>query len=112
MNILKYILDDLKIERLRILVFFDDQLPGALLDIDGRRGDYRVLEIYDLDAIQDLEYDGGVIGSLKPIIKALESDRHLILKIFGFLLRKKIKIKGLRAILKFAKLLNRCGIYA
>ena len=104
MGFLKTILDELKIDVLRILFYFEDYKPGGLISIDGNKGDYEVIEV---DDIEGLEYDGAVIGRVKQIYH-LVNEGHLILKSLWILLSRKIKLKGVRKLWKFLRLILRC----
>jgi len=110
MGFLKRMLDELGIRQLRLLVFFTDYLPGGLLTIDGVAGDYAVLPFQDLAEVADRPYDCAVIGTLEPVVRLLEKGKHVFFGGLGLLIRRKLKVQGLRAILKLAKLFGRCGL--
>ena len=105
LGFLKKILTDLKIKKLRILIFFEEYKPGALITLDGELGDYTIEPIESPDGI---EYDGAIIGKLKPLVEAMEG--HLISKGFWAWISGKIKLKGKRNLWKFAKVLLRGAI--
>jgi hypothetical protein len=104
MGFLKTILDELKIKKLRILLFVEDYKPGALISIDGDKGDYEVIPVDDIEGI---EYDGAIIGRAKPFYHLI-NERHLIRKAFWILLTRKIILKGKRKLWKFLRLVMRC----
>lgn len=105
MGFLKKITTDLKIKHLSIMFFFKDYKPGALLEIDGVKGDYKVTAI---DSSEGINYDGAIIGLLGPVVKTLEG--NVLLKGFKVLFTRKIVLKGKMKLLKFGKLLLRCAI--
>ncbi|MFX1274489.1 MAG: hypothetical protein ACFFBP_01100 [Promethearchaeota archaeon] len=105
MGFLKNILTDLKIKNLRIMFFFKDYKPGALLEIDGEKGDYKVTAI---DSSENIKYDGAIIGELGPIVKMLEGG--FFRKGFKVLIKKKLILKGKLNLYKFLKILGRCAI--
>ncbi|MHA1292677.1 MAG: hypothetical protein ACTSQJ_08440 [Promethearchaeota archaeon] len=105
MGFLKKILNDLKIKHLRILFFFKDYIPGALITLDGELGEYFIEPIY---SIENVEYDGAIIGNMKPIIDSFEG--NIILRGIRNLITSKVKLKGKMKLLKFGKLLMRCAI--
>jgi hypothetical protein len=105
LGFLKKILTDLKIKKLKILIFFEEYKPGALITLDGEFGDYKVESI---DSPDDVEYDGAIIGKLKPLVEAMEG--HLISKGLWAWISGKVKLKGKRNLWKFAKVLLRCAI--
>ena len=104
MGFLKTILDELKIEKMRILFFFEDYKPGGLISIDGIKGDYEVVAVDDIEGI---EYDGAVIGRVKQFYH-LVNEGNLILKGLWILLTRKLKLKGKGKLLKFLRLVLRC----
>ncbi len=105
MGHLKRILNELKIKSLKILIYFFDYKPGALISFDGETGTF---SIDTIDSIEGVKYDGAIIGKLGPIIKSFQG--HLILKNFANLISGKIKFKGIGSLLKFLKLVSRCAI--
>jgi len=103
MGFLKQILNDCKIdEEFKVLFFAEDYKPGALIILDGARGDFTILS---LDSYEETEYDAAVIGKISPIIKYLEG--NVILNGFWHLITRKTKLKKKRKLLRFAKLLMR-----
>ncbi len=104
MGFLKTILDELKIKTLKILIYAKDYKPGALISIDGDKGDYKVIPI---DDIKSVEYDGAVIIQAKPFVLLLNKS-HRLTKGFWLLLKRKAKFKGPLKLWKFLKLVLRC----
>ena len=105
MGILKKILTDLKIKNLRIMFFFKDYKPGALLEFDGIKGDYKVTTI---NSRKNIKYDGAIIGEIGPIVKMLEG--LFLIKGFYVLFTRKLVLKGKFKLLKFAKIIKWCAI--
>ena len=100
MGFLKQICTELKIKKLRILLFFEEYKPGALLTIDGEVGDFFIQPIESPD---DVEYDGAIIGKLEPLIKTMEG--NIILRGLWAWISGKVKLKGKLKLLKFARIL-------
>ena len=65
MGFLKTILNELKINRLRILIYFEDYKPGGLISIDGEKGDYSVIPV---ENVEEVDYDGAVFGKLQDLV--------------------------------------------
>ncbi len=108
MGHLKRILDEVKINHLTIVMFFKDYKPGALLEIDGEKGDYKISAI---DSLNGIKYDGAIIGKMGPVVKLLEVGlASFLLKGFYVLFTRKIRFKGIFRLFKFMKLLSRCAI--
>ena len=105
LGFLKQILTDLKIKTLKILIFLEEYKPGALITLDGDAGDYQVEPV---DSPDDIEYDGAIIGKLKPLVEAMGG--HLISRGFWALISGKVKLKGKRNLWKFAKILMRAAL--
>jgi len=105
MGFLKTILDTQNIQTLTIAFFFTDYMPGALIILDGNKGDFIIQPISSLEGIA---YDGALIGQLRPVIKSFEG--HFILKNLWNVISGKVKAKGIRKLFKFAKILMRCAI--
>lgn len=105
MGFLKKLLMHFKVTTLRIVIFFEDYQPGALIRLDGTEGDFRIEPITSLDSV---EHDGAIIGKLGPVIKSLE--KHLIWRNFKNMITGKVKLKGKLKLYKFAKILMRCAI--
>lgn len=101
MGFLKRILEDIGIEKLRILVFLKDYPPGALLELDGIQGKFKIDPVENLESV---EYDGAFIGEMKYILRLIK--RHMLSKGFWYLITGKIKLKGIRSLLKFLKVLR------
>lgn len=104
MGFFKTILDELKIKELKILMYFEDYKPGGLLTIDGEKGDYSVIPV---ENVEDVEYDGAVFGKLQDLVY-LANSSNIIFAALGALVKRKVKIKGISPLLKFARLLMRC----
>ena len=105
LGFLKPIMEKLKIRKLKVLFYFKEYMPGALVILDGELGDFTIQPVESLDGV---EYDGAVIGKLKPIMKALEN--HIIMRGLWTLISGKVKLKGIGSLLKFAKILIRGAI--
>jgi len=105
MGFLKKILTDLKINHLRIIFFFNDYKPGALLEFDREKGDYTVTAI---NSIEEIKYDGAIIGKLEPVLKTLEG--NVFLRGLKVLFKRQIVFKGKLKLFKFYKILRRCAI--
>jgi len=101
MGFLKRILDDIRINNLRILVFFKDYKPGALLELDGELGQFNIIPVDNLEAV---DFDGAFIGEMKYVLRLVKG--HMFLRGFWYLITGKIKLKGIRSLLKFLKLLR------
>jgi hypothetical protein len=101
MGHLKRILDDIGIKKLRILIVLEDYLPGALIILDGEEGTF---EIVPVNAPNQIQYDGAFFGKLKDVLKLTTS--HMIARGFWYLLTRKIKLKGIRSLLKFLKVIQ------
>jgi hypothetical protein len=104
LGFLKTILDDLKIDKLKILFFFEDYKPGGLISIDGEKGDYSVIPVDDVEGV---EYDGALFGKLQDLVSVVDSS-NMILSALWLLIKGKVKVKGLGKLLKFARFLLRC----
>jgi len=106
MGFLKRILNECKIyDTFKIMMFADDWKPGALIILDGKIGDFKIIS---LESIEGVEYDCALIGTVGPVIKYLEG--NVILKGFWHLLTRKTKLKKKMKLLKFAKVMMRCAI--
>ena len=105
MGFLKKILEDRKVDRLRILFFFTDYKPGGLITFDGNEGDFSVEPI---ESLENIGYDGAIIGKLRPVIKSLEG--NVILRGIWNLISRKVKLKGKLKLYKFLRVLMRCAI--
>jgi len=104
LGFLKTVLEELKIQTLKILIYAEDYHPGGLVIIDGEKGDF---EVKSIESPEGVEYDGAIIGTIKPFALLL-NESHLIIKGLWFLLKGKLKLKGKRKLWKFLKLLLRC----
>ncbi len=105
MGFLKRILTDLKIDKMKILIFMQDYLPGALITLDGQKGDYLIEPVENPESV---EYDGAFIGNMKDIINLLQG--NMILKGISYLITRRIKMKGIGSLLKFLNLLGRVAL--
>lgn len=105
MGFLKDILEEIGIIKLRILIFLEDYLPGALIIFDEEKGDFEIKPVNNHDKIK---YDGAVFGELKYLLKLTTG--HIISKGFWYLLTRKIKLKGIRSLLKFLKIIRGVAI--
>jgi len=105
MGFLEKILTDLKVNTLRIIVFFDDYKPGAFLEFDREKGDYNITAI---NSIEEIKYDGAIIGKLEPVLKTLEG--NIYLRGLKVLFKRQIVFKGKLKLFKFLKILMRCAI--
>ncbi|MHA1688613.1 MAG: hypothetical protein ACTSUN_04650 [Promethearchaeota archaeon] len=107
MGFLKHILQELNIDKLSILIFLKDYKPGALIKFDGEKGDFFIEPVWDLGA-KTLEVDGIFIGTMKGIISLLQG--HSLLKGFWYLITRKFKFKGIKALLQILKLLGKVAL--
>lgn len=105
MDFLKRVLMDLKIDKLKILIFMQDYLPGALITLDGQKGDYLIESIENIETVV---YDGAFISNIKDMINLLQG--NMILKGIFYLMTRKIKMKGISSLLKFLNLLGRLAL--
>lgn len=105
MGYLKDIIEDIGIVKMRILIFLEDYLPGALIILDGEKGYFEIRAIKNLG---NIKYDGAVIGELKYLLKLTTG--HIIIKGFWYLLTRKIRLKGIRSLLKFLKVIREVAI--
>lgn len=105
MGVLKPLMERQKIQSLKIAILFEDYKPGGLISLDGIKGDYTVETI---DSLEGIDYDGAIIGKLRPVVKLLEG--HLLSKGFWLIISRKVKLKGRLKLLKFGKLLLRCAL--
>ncbi|TXT53260.1 MAG: hypothetical protein BAJALOKI2v1_1090007 [Promethearchaeota archaeon] len=105
MGFLKEILEDLKVQDLSILLYFRDYKPGCLIILDGDKG---VFEIESVDDPSNFEYDGAVFGEMKYLLKLIKN--HMLLKGFWYLITGKIKLKGIKGLLKFLNIIKRLAI--
>ncbi|MFX0103590.1 MAG: hypothetical protein ACFFCS_28770 [Candidatus Hodarchaeota archaeon] len=104
LGIFKNICDDLKIDKLKILLHLEDYKPGALISIDGQKGDYTVTPVENPEGV---ECDGAIFGKVEDIVSSVESV-NILLTALVLIIKRKIRIKGLWKLLKFAKLMLRC----
>ena len=102
LGFLKQILTELKITKLKILLYFEEYKPGALVTLDGEVGDFTIEPV---DSPERVEYDGAIIGKLEPLIKSMEG--NIILRGLWAWISGKVKLKGKLKLLKFAKILLR-----
>ena len=105
MGFLKKILEETKIDMLKILFYFYDYKPGALITLNGKLGYFFVNPV---DSLDNVEYDGAVIGKLKPVIDSLEG--HILFKSLWNGITRKVKLKSPLKLLKFLRVLKRCAI--
>lgn len=105
LGFLKQILNDLNIDSLRLLVFFEEYKPGALITLNGEKGDYSVLQV---DEINDLQYDCAIIGSFKAYSQLMGISFYFTRERLANLVKtRKIRIKGIKYLLKFSELIIR-----
>ena len=99
LGFLKRILTELKIKKLKILLYFEEY-GGALVTLDGELGDFTIEPV---DSPEGVEYDGAIIGKLEPVIKTMEG--NIILRGLWAWISGKVKLKGKLKLWKFAKVL-------
>lgn len=104
MNFLGRIMKEVNVESLDILIYFEDYQPGALIKLRQEEGDF---SIHPISSLEELEYDGAIIGKLRPIIKAFEG--NLLVRVFWSYITRKIKLKGKLKLWKFLKIVMRCA---
>lgn len=108
MGFLGKIMEDLKINNLKILLFFSDYQPGALIILDGAKGNFQINEVLE---IKGVKYDGAVIGKLKHVIELINAKHPILKAIWNILTRKRgIKLSGFISLLKFGRVLLKCAI--
>jgi len=105
MGHLKKVLDEIGVKDLKILIFLEDFLPGAMISLDGKEGEFEIKAINKTD---NIEYDGAFFGELKYILNLISG--HLLTKGFWYLVTRKIKLKGIRSLLKFLKIIQQVAI--
>lgn len=105
MGFMKRILKELKIDKLTILVFSSDYLPGALIQFDGVKGDFYIESVYNLE---NVDYDGAFIGKMQLVIDLLHG--HYLSKGLWYLITGRIKLKGIGALIKFLKIIGRSAL--
>ncbi|MFO7796942.1 MAG: hypothetical protein ACQERB_15850 [Promethearchaeati archaeon] len=105
MGFLKTILEDIGINNLKVLIYFKDYLPGALLELDGEKGDFHITPVDDPKTV---EYDGAFFGELKYVLRLIKG--HMFSKGFWHLLKGKIKLKGITSLFKLLKLIGELAI--
>lgn len=105
MGHLKRVLEEIKVEKLKILIYLQDYLPGALITLDGNEGTFEIKAVSETD---DIKYDGAFFGELKYILNLISG--HLLIKGFWYLITRKIKLKGIRSLLKFLKIIQEVAI--
>lgn len=101
----KRILEECKVQKLSLMVFFHDYQPGALITLDQELGDFTITPVHSID---EFKYDCAIIGNLRPVIKSFEG--NFLLKNFWNMLSRKVKLKGIGNLLKFGKVVLRCAI--
>ena len=99
LGFLKEILKEKKIKNVKILLFFEDYKPGALITLDAEKGDFFIDAV---DSIENLQYDTAVIGEIGPLLKIFEG--NIILRAIGVFLKKKVRIKSKLLLLKILNL--------
>ncbi|MGV9204193.1 MAG: hypothetical protein ACOC44_09295 [Promethearchaeia archaeon] len=108
MGFFKRILKDLKIDSLKILIYFNDYPPGSLIELNGKEGDFKISQISDYE---DMDYDGAIIGDLKYVINLINANHPILRALWNIITRQRgVKLKGLWSLLKFGRVLLKCAI--
>ncbi|MFO8019616.1 MAG: hypothetical protein R6U96_13395 [Promethearchaeia archaeon] len=108
MGFFERILEEVNIDSLKILMFFNDYEPGALIILDGLKGDFEIVSVTEYE---NLDYDGAIIGDLKYVINLINAKHPILRALWNIITRKRvIKLKGLWSLLKFGRVLLKCAI--
>lgn len=102
MGFFKRILEGVNVEYLRVLIFFKDYKPGALILLDAKEGDFKITPI---ENPKDIEYDGAVFGEMKYILNLIRG--HILSRGFWYLITRKIRLKGIKSLLQFLKVIRK-----
>jgi len=105
MGYLKRILDNLRVKKLRILIFLKDYLPGVLIELDGVRGEFKIESIEDPIGVK---FDGALFGELKTFLNLIRG--HMLSKGLWYIIIGKIKFKGIKSLFKFLRVLQEVAI--
>lgn len=102
MGFFKRILEEVNVENLRVLIFLKDFKPGALILLDAIEGDFKITPI---ENPKDIEYDGAVFGEMKYILNLIRG--HMLSKGLWYLIKRKIKLKGVKSLFQFLKVIRK-----